>query len=65
MGYTTDLGVEHLIGEAAHVHFIFALPDKGCLVAAANENVAVDAVEGRVELCAGEPAVLVPFLVGF
>ena len=64
VGHTADLGIEHLVGEAAHVHFLFALPDEGGLVAAAGDEVAVDAVEGGVELGAGEPSVLVPRFVG-
>jgi hypothetical protein len=35
VGHAADFGVQHLIGVAAHVHFIFALPDQGGLVAAA------------------------------
>ena len=61
--HAADLGIEHLIGEAAHVHFLLALPDERRLVAAAGKQVPVNAVERGVELGAGEPAVLVPLIV--
>nr|GBO98261.1 hypothetical protein RVX_3300 [Nitratidesulfovibrio sp. HK-II] len=49
------LVVEHLVGQHAHVVFRLALPDDGGLVAAAVDQMAVQAVVRHVQLRAREP----------
>ena len=63
MRHPADFRIQHLVGEAAHIHLLLALPDERRLVAAAGIDMPVDAVEGSIELGIGEPSVLVLFVV--
>ena len=57
VGKLADLGVQFRVGDAVHVVLRFALPDDGGLLAACLE-MAVEAVDGDVELAVLKPSVL-------
>ena len=57
--------VEHLVGIAANVCFLFALPDKRGFIAPPGDEVPVDAVKGGIQLAACKPLVFVIYLIRF
>ena len=65
MRNAAHLGIEHLVGVAANVCFLLALPDKRGLVAPPRDEMPVDTVKGGIKFAACKPLVFMVYLICF